>query len=115
MRWVKLVLALVLVVGWTSAALAECAWVLWDRLSVNPSGEVGSLRWLIHDAYTTRGECNSVKLEGWEARVNQLKGTGGTIILNQPGSIIIVRAANGEVTQRLWCLPDTIDPRGRKE
>ncbi len=37
MRAARLVLVAVLVVGWTSAASAECAWVLWKRDYTTPA------------------------------------------------------------------------------
>ncbi len=36
MKGARLMLAVSLMVGWTSAAAAECAWALWQQEEVNP-------------------------------------------------------------------------------
>lgn len=116
MRWARLMLAVVLVVGSASVASAECAWVLWDKLSTSGPGTPGTERWVISEAYTTQRECTSARLEGWESLVNKLKCPKCTIMRNWPGRNLAVLSEGGIlVMQQYWCLPDTIDPREKKE
>ncbi|MCZ6626188.1 MAG: hypothetical protein O7B35_18465 [Deltaproteobacteria bacterium] len=109
-------LAMILMFGSASVAAAECTWVLWDKLSVYPSGKPGSERWVIGEAYTTQDKCNSARLEGWEALVKKLKGPRGTILRNQPGRTLAVEGPKGSLMiQQYLCLPDTLDPREKNE
>ncbi len=116
MRWARLRLAVSLMVGWTSAVAAECAWVLWDKLSRSRPGTLGTERWLIGEAYTTQHECTSARLEGWESLVNKLECSQCTIMRNWPGRNLAVLSEGGLLLmQEYWCLPDTIDPREKTE
>ncbi len=40
MRWARLVLTVMLMVGWTSTASAECAWVLWMAIDRSCRGHL---------------------------------------------------------------------------
>jgi ABC-type uncharacterized transport system substrate-binding protein len=87
----------------TSAASAECAWVLWQE-SIAPVGVISLL-----EAHPSMTEC-SQNLVGY---AKTLKGNGYNISGATPGSQVAtykidVRRGN------LLCLPDTVDPRGPK-
>lgn len=83
MRWVRLVLAVMLIVGWTSVAAAECAWVLWVYNSVK-------VVWTVNSATPSYDQC--------ERQKNKL-----------------ARLAISVLLEKFYCLPDTIDPREKKE
>ncbi len=111
MRWARLVLAVVLVGGWTATAAAECAWVLWGESAIR-SVELPlvqpELSYMIMRAHSTQQECEKqreVITPKWEKHKEMHKENvermGGTVQVSY--------------SARLICLPDTIDPREKKE
>ena len=113
MRVIGLVLAAMLIVGWTATAAAECAWVLWTK-TVRGRGPIG---WEIQDSYPEQPGCTqrrdavlTAKAEAWSGQLGDEK----------------VRRVDDEKMLRLFfandvwaiyyvCLPDTVDPRVQKE
>ncbi len=89
MRWARLVLAVVLLVGWVSLASAECAWVLWMKYFPTTEEPV---YWEVVDAKANQEDC--IKTRDFMAE-------------RTPDF--------AKESVHLVCLPDTIDPREKKE
>ena len=124
MKRLTLVLALVLL---PSQALAECAWVVWHETETTPiKSPLRTLRkWELAGVLDTRQEC--------EATLTKIAGTrelrretGGLLFetLNvQRGSgtlsyteLTTLEGETKEMERHTWyCLPDTVDPRGKKD
>ena len=114
MRWARLVLAVLLVVGWTSAAAAECAWVLW-RHSLIAVGIAKSVMWSIEEAYMNRDTCEGGKQKPWDRQMKILREIEATVLEQQPPNKVVTKnRGGGESHIRFLCLPDTIDPREKK-
>ncbi len=122
MRGARLVLAVSLLVGWTATAAAECAWVLWVALH-EKVGTVDGTTWILGEAYNDQVACNADRPRQWEkvliiARSQSrpesrlLKVPGRSVTINYPASDIMPAWSK---TYTLHCLPDTIDPREKKE
>jgi hypothetical protein len=97
---------------------AECAWVLWQE---NQLSTVNDYRqwWDLHGAYATQEECVSVQKRIWQVNVNRAERSRpyGNIqkIEKVPHSYVSTSLKSGGYTSdRLMCLPDTIDPREKK-
>ncbi len=89
MRWARLVLAVVLVVGWVSLASAECAWVLWMKYFPTTEEPV---YWEVLGARANQEDCIKAR------------------------DFMVERTPNfADESAHLVCLPDTIDPREKKE
>jgi hypothetical protein len=87
----------------TTAASAECAWVLW-------SGFLGAeVHWFTNTAYQTHGEC----LGGMERMVQVSRRAGADVTWAQGQPSATWRETTG-VRGVYQCLPDTVDPRGPK-
>jgi len=127
MRAARLVLVAVLVVGWTSAASAECAWVLWKRDYTMQKWTTGLKKrsetvWIIMQATDTRNECSAKKEEVWKDEITGWERAAATLKVEiRPfDSITIYHGQIGDMTSgttvdTFYCLPDTIDPREKKE
>ncbi len=117
MRWARLVLAVSLLVGWTSAAAAECAWVLWQRLSIEGTQLGVGKQWTAESAYPAHTECTAVRDRTFIDVVAGLQAQPDTKVVNTNPSIAIV-AYTVQGTSHVvnyTCFPDTIDPREKKE
>ncbi len=127
MRWARLVLAVMLVVGWTSTAAAECAWVVWAKtVGKNAFGSVYTT-WDVKGASEDRKRClfeQEITLANETTFWLKLaaKENEGSDILNVDSdhnemSLSVYKRKAGKVevwSTRFICLPDTIDPRERK-
>ena len=99
MRRLLLIVVLVLL---PTAALAECAWVLWMEQAYRT---FKADEWTPIAAYPTYPECQKqvrAKIAGW------LK-EGATALT---GNVVKFQKGDTLLTARVLCLPDTIDPRG---
>ena len=115
MKRAVMVLTLSLMVGWASAAAAECAWVLW-RHSLVVVGIAKSVRWSIEDAYMNRDTCEGGKQKPWDRQMKILREVGSTVLEQQPPNKVVTKNMSGGQSHiRFLCLPDTIDPREKKE
>ncbi len=121
MRYTTLVLAAVLLLGSTSLAAAECAWVLWTK--VVTAGQSGSrTNWEADTAYEKYNQCKSGRRQAikqarsfWSEDVgiereyvDEKTGEKQVVIEFQvrPGH-------NAKQVRTVYyrCLPETIDPR----
>lgn len=108
-------------------ASAECAWVLWIESSWStPEDPGGRGSWDINGAYPTFASCES----GRAGKTAQLADSRRGIMRQRTGSGVEnekVEASSNVVSHsfttakgffsfsdRLLCLPDTVDPRGPK-
>ncbi len=114
MRAARLVLAVSLLVGWTSAAAAECAWVLWKH-GVSVVREVEESLWMIEEAHTNRDACEGAKQRLWDSDMKRIRKGEWTVLEQQPPNKVTIRhRGNGDLRITFLCLPDTIDPREKK-
>ncbi len=129
MRGARLVLAMALLLAWTATAAAECAWVFWEEIEDKhiPRGKLPKLitEWTLHDAFSTQEECKVAKQRVWTFQAelyDKSKEFGEHIekIGKAPGSYLSIsgrlKVGGYMIFQRTYlCLPDTIDPREKKE
>ena len=91
-RWPCVLLALLCLLALATSA-AECAWVLWVE------EPVGSNRWSLasRTAFERKRECDEAQ-----------RALTGTLIEASN------RKSPAPIARPYTCLPDTVDPRGRK-
>ena len=114
-RRASLLVALYLL-AWAATASAECAWVLWYRVTEYRTGGAveGPLR--AEEAYPTLAACQAGQeehLDGWTA-VEEKDPDHKT---TKRPNYLLVQDKNSLRAQRLdalHCFPDTVDPRGPK-
>ena len=102
-------LTFVFVLGLTSSASAECAWVLWHQAALfnvtsERSDPTSAFHWEAQEAFTSREACRKALLAAEE----QLR----TASQAELEASRLSSAPLGRM--RVFCLPDTVDPRGPK-
>ena len=86
-------------------ASADGAWVLWSQLYTPSAGD-----WVMQTAYSTATEC----AEAIDYREVLTPKNGFTIDRRSPSDLFLMDQSRARGL--LWqCVPDTEDPRGRKE
>ena len=118
MKWAIMVLTLSLMVGWTSAAAAECAWVLWEGVSAKDIRQnITTSFWHLHVGYPEHRDCTGSLESMFNERMAVLQADPGVRELKQNQKRAVLMYTKGDISHqnRLACLPDTIDPRERKE
>ena len=136
MRTPTVILTAILVLASASVAAAECAWVLWTYTHTptvkgtdKTFDEFGAAliddltqnrvwnKWGIENAFNTRNGCLTAKGELWKAARAAIERTL-TLPENKTTEIRAVpkrRLTVGDFVRRFLCLPDTIDPREKKQ
>jgi len=94
-------LALVVFAG---SAAAECAWLLWEG-SLVPGG---GWRWVISGSYASAKDCHPELADF----VRIKRATGHEVTEPRSGAAIYTDGQHSR--GYLYCLPDTVDPRGPK-
>jgi len=107
MRWARLVLAVVLVVGWTATAAAECVECVWVLWVYNSSNAV----WTINGATPSYDQCERRKVALMLQAVSDIKPDKDRIKAFEHNYKFMHKVLG----ERFYCLPDTIDPRERKD
>ena len=106
--------AALLLLGLTSAASADCAWVLWEQQEHLhwSEGATSATFWKIHAARQSEADCETVLTRVWKVGVESWKDKGGKFS-SAPGyfSVSYEKESYG---YNFYCLPDTVDPRGPK-
>ncbi len=134
MRWNQIVMTILLIAGCASTAAAQSGWGLWIYTESYGVGEspfvFDPAPWEARQAFDSLQGCEEKKEKIWKVRQNQYKVKRGTLtlttelkeLLEDPfNSFVIVHAARGDEKNlwttyvRLYCLPDTIDPREEKK
>jgi len=117
MRWARLVLAVVLVVGSASVASAECAWVLWlEAYSISKL----SGAWHVVNAFETKTTCETGQVKLLEGVADSAKRRGAIDVKvnREEMSVTYQERADDPRSLRFAsyrCFPDTIDPREKRE
>ena len=133
MRGARLVLAVSLMVGWASTAAAEGAWVLWHHIGLATSRHDEPHYWRVRGAAPSYQKCEDLRVSriradapGHAAEIAEIqesllrslgrKDLGETRLSEEE----IERGAQARITEPApeWgyvCLPDTLDPRERKD
>ncbi len=117
-RWARLVLAVSLMVGWTSAAAAEGAWVLWEKVAVRElTRTVTTSFWMVHAGYPEHRDCTRSLESMFNERTAVLQPDPGVRELKQNQKRAVLWYTKGGISyqNRLACLPDALDPREKKE
>ncbi|MDA2911419.1 hypothetical protein MYX04_10870 [Nitrospiraceae bacterium AH_259_D15_M11_P09] len=124
MKRAIMVLTLSLIVGWTSAAAAECAWVLWKHIIAFEDVEDGvrspNASWELEDAFDDREVCISSAQTAMGRDIEFWKRQGAAIEKDEDelaGFTVRMKIGEQKVVsiRTLRCFPDTIDPRERKD
>ena len=112
----RVLLALLCVFAFTTAAYADCAWVLWmeERFASTPAQS----SWRVLQGATTSDSCQA----GLYARVRDDDTDRATrseqMLTEVYGPVVAkLRGPDGRGASqvlRYLCLPDTVDPRGSK-
>jgi hypothetical protein len=107
----KVLLAIILLIAFSSVANAECAWVLWLKVSKNPLTKEG--KWELTKAFQTYQQCQEYKNEAINGSAENFKrNKGWDVKVYQSESILVSDSAKNEsIFLEYSCFPDTIDPR----
>jgi hypothetical protein len=113
----RVLLAIIFCLFVSSMANAQCAWVLWERVSHHPIDKEG--KWELKKAFPSYNECLEVKesevhdtaefMKIW----NEVKKKNKSWVKINHGVNVVVW--DGEMSEftifEYHCFPDTIDPR----
>ena len=106
-----LLIAGLIIIGFSSLVDAECAWVLWERQHIkNEEGKVTNAGdWGIVSAYPKYEQC----LDRQRQEFINFPEEQGYKVVSRPFEYALRYKEGGEgsILQELKCLPDTIDPR----
>ena len=125
---ITIIILAFLVVNTSANALAECAWVLWTKHEdkmLDPQVKAlptSGLRWELMGAKGTQTECEDVKRRTWELYatkcddrscqgVQKVSKVSNEMVMHS----IKVGTLEGTYSRTLYCIPDTVDPREKKE
>ncbi len=90
------------VLALAQSASAECAWVLWERITHGGDGKVWT-EW-VQSGFTTNVDCEAAK----GRMIAVMRGKPGWRV---NGDLLYYHGEGITRISRLMCLPDTIDPR----
>ncbi len=130
MTWARLALVLALLFCSTSVTAAEEAWMLWGQVyEVTPHD--GAHHWTVYAGFKSRRQCMDEGTHALDEVITsvseQYKRSGNVSLVekerNDPKKEFIAKfhivdpetSSSQHVQVRLVCLPDTIDPREKRE
>jgi hypothetical protein len=96
-----------------TSASAECAWVLWEELSLAENRGSSSHEWTIVGTALDRKNCGSAATQVVNDRAQLLRKHEGKVEV-EGNQVTATSSAAGSAQYRYLCLPDTVDPRGPK-
>jgi hypothetical protein len=112
----RAVLSLLCLTTFATSASAECAWVLWSERMPEP------VEWQVLDASGTEAKCRlalkkrlETSHESWSVNADvEFHGfeSGYFVVTRKRNEMGLAKPVFGPVN--LYCLPDTVDPRGPK-
>ena len=105
--------------GTVVTALAECAWILWDkkeRVWIVEATLHESITWEPRNALASKGECELAKKREWLAMADSFNDVSkypevAKIEKTQNEGVFRSLKHGGHIEDTLVCLPDTINPR----
>jgi len=122
MKTKGLVLAMLLIFGFASVAAAECAWVVWEKRQWEEAGvltaRLGKPFWFLRGAYTTYENCHAARDEKFRLGADLERKVEGNKQFEETTKETLLTFTRGAQTKYIlqyMCLPDTIDPREKKE
>jgi hypothetical protein len=119
-----LTFAAVLVCGTCAPAAATCSWMLWTENEVLIFGKQPrhDKWWKLENTYPTRSQCEDAQRRVWEVvagRCDKGQCPGVKRVNTVPNHLVVVtfkpdaQGLSGHSSERLICVPDTVDPRPR--
>ena len=112
-------LTMILLLGSTPLATAECAWVLWVKTTVLLSGDKNKPKpaWDIGRTFKNQPQCDRERLMHWAALAEIAEADVGASNVTKKQGEYVTRffPTGGHINEVLHCLPDTIDPREKRK
>ena len=107
----RVALAVLILLAPAATAWAECAWIVWSHATgPNIAGNPVD-RYELLGAHPTRNDC--LKIVRGYAEVMKEQGLDASSAgASETG---FVTGTQGERSMKIFCLPDTVDPRAPKE
>ncbi len=131
MKQATIALTMVLLFGTGCVAATECAWVLWQENWQGSTAELtpimlfapGSSSWRVKDAFSGRQGCIAARRDlmasNRKAGLDEDFAKLGEVLSVDETSMTIAIPEEGGTSRLIInsykCLPDTIDPREKKE
>ena len=111
---VSILATLLAVLSLATAAGAECAWVLWERRLQPTAGSYPKEEWLLSAAEKGKSDCDKRSDELVRTYLNFKSDMFRYERLGDTKTLRMYMANQEMYTTSLFCLPDTVDPRGPK-
>lgn len=122
-------LLVLVAIGISEKAIAECAWVLWTKTEVEhirrTTPSESYTRWDIETAVETKTQCDQIKgrvFQGYADRykdLGEMKGVDHVRTIPSEAVIVSLKPSEylvaGTQFYAFFCLPDSIDPRTDKK
>ncbi len=113
MTGIQLIVTTVLLLGSTSMAAAECGWGLWTK-TVRGRGPI---TWEVQNGYAEQPACTERREAVLKARAASWSSQLGDqqVKLVEEDNMLRLFFANDVWAIYYVCLPDTVDPRNKRE
>lgn len=117
MKWPALLLAVIQIIGLTSIAWGESAWVLWIEGQQYQADLGRSHSWDVLNAFETREECVKEGNNHISTLEKHNSSLGSKVSKDEHAgrpTLHITAADGGHSVLRTACLPEMVDPRPRE-